>query len=108
MSDKPILDTTEAEALKRVIASKAARKLRARRRGDRSVWFGIGMFGLIGWAIAIPTVIGAITGMWLDKRHPGGHSWTLALLVAGLILGCAQAYRWVSREDKKIRDEDAD
>jgi predicted F0F1-ATPase subunit len=49
------------------------------------VWFGLGMMGLIGWSVAIPTLLGAALGIWLDSRHPGSHSWTLALLVAGLV-----------------------
>ena len=108
MTDRPIPDTREAESLDRAIASKAARKLRVRHRGDRSVWFGLGMIGLIGWTVALPSVLGALIGMWLDKHHPRSHSWALALLVAGLTLGCVQAYRWMSREEKKIREEEAD
>jgi ATP synthase protein I len=37
----------------------------------RTVWFGLGMMGLIGWSVAIPTLLGAALGLWLDKRHPG-------------------------------------
>jgi F1F0 ATPase subunit 2 len=40
------------------------------------------MMGLIGWSVALPTVLGALLGLWLDKRHTGQHAWTLALLVA--------------------------
>jgi ATP synthase protein I len=93
-------------AFDRAIDSKTARKLRAQRRGDRSLWFGFGMFGLIGWSVAIPTLLGAGAGMWIDRHYPGVHSWTLALLVAGLVLGCAQAWHWVAREDRKIRKEE--
>ena len=27
------------------------------------------MTGLIGWSVAIPTLLGAALGMWLDKHH---------------------------------------
>jgi ATP synthase protein I len=47
-------------------------------------------------------------GLWLDRRYPGGHSWTLALLVAGLAIGCLNAWRWVAKEDKAMRDEQED
>jgi ATP synthase protein I len=90
------------------IGAKAARKLRAQRHVTRTVWFGLGMMGLIGWSVAIPTVLGAALGLWLDRRYPGGRSWTLALLVAGLTVGCWNAWHWVSREDKAIRDEQED
>jgi ATP synthase protein I len=41
----------------------------------------------------------------LDQRYPGGHSWTLALLVAGLIIGCFNAWHWVEKEDRAMHDE---
>jgi ATP synthase protein I len=44
----------------------------------------------------------------LDKHNPGGRSWTLALLVAGLTIGCLNAWFWVSKEDKTMRDETED
>jgi ATP synthase protein I len=89
----------------REVGAKAARKLRARRHSAHGVWFGLGMMGLIGWSIVIPTLIGAALGTWLDKRHPGSHSWTLALLVAGLLIGCVNAWQWVAKEDRAIREE---
>jgi ATP synthase protein I len=81
------------------VAAKAARKLRAQREGDQGVWSGLGMLGAIGWSVAVPTVGGALLGRWWDRRNPGGHSWTLVLLVAGLVIGCANAWRWMSQND---------
>jgi ATP synthase protein I len=66
------------------------------------------MMGLIGWSVAIPTVFGAALGIWLDRHYPGGRSWTLALLVAGLAIGCWNAWHWVSKEDKAIQEEQED
>jgi ATP synthase protein I len=63
------------------------------------------MMGLIGWSVVLPTLGGAAFGMWVDKRHPGEHSWTLALLVAGLVLGCFNAWHWVAKEDEEMGDE---
>jgi ATP synthase protein I len=57
---------------------------------------------------AIPTLLGAALGLWLDRRYPGGHSWTLALLVVGLAIGCLNAWHWVAKEDKAMRDEQED
>lgn len=28
------------------------------------------MFGIIGWAVAIPTLIGVAVGIWLDRHYP--------------------------------------
>ena len=93
----------ERTAFSREVGAKAARKLKARRNATPGVWFGLGMMGLIGWSVAIPTLLGAALGLWLDERYPGGRSWTLALLVAGLaiatggaiaLLGIALAVLW--------------
>jgi ATP synthase protein I len=87
------------------VGDKAERKLKARRRGNPGVWFGLGMMGLIGWSVVVPTLAGAGLGAWLDHKFPGSHSWTLALLVAGLMTGCLNAWRWVVKEDKAMHDE---
>lgn len=90
------------------VGAKASRKLRAQRRSAHGVWFGLGMMGLIGWSVAIPTLLGASLGLWLDRHYPGKHAWTLALLVAGLAIGCFNAWHWVANEDKAIRREQED
>lgn len=83
------------------IGRSAERKLKARRRRNRSVWFGLGMFGLVGWAVAVPTLIGVALGLWLDSRFESDFSWTLALLLAGVTLGCFNAWYWVDRESRQ-------
>ncbi len=90
------------------VGAKAARKLRAQRHVTRTVWFGLGMMGLIGWSVAIPTLLGAAIGRWLDQQFPGGRSWTLALLVAGLAVGCFNAWYWLTKEDDAMRKEQED
>jgi ATP synthase protein I len=77
-------------------------------QSTRRVWFGLGMMGLIGWSVVIPTLLGAALGLWLDEQLSGRHSWTLALLVAGLTLGCFNAWHWVAKEDKAMREEQED
>jgi ATP synthase protein I len=94
--------------LSQQVGAAASRKLRARRHKDRTVWFGLGMMGMIGWSVAIPTLLGAVLGLWLDRRYPGGRSWTLALLVAGLVIGCWNAWHWVTKEGRAMRDEQED
>jgi ATP synthase protein I len=89
------------------VGEKAARKLRAR-RSTGGVWFGLGMMGLVGWSVAVPTLLGTASGIWLDTHHPGKHPWTLALLVAGLAIGCLNAWHWVAKEDQAMRREQTD
>jgi len=95
-------------ALADAVGAKAKRKLRARRHAAQGVWFGLGMMGLVGWSVVVPTLIGAGVGLWLDKHHPVKQSWTLALLVAGLVVGCFTAWHWVSKENQAIRDDEED
>ena len=92
-------------AFSREVGAKASRKLRARRNSAHGVWFGLGMMGLIGWSVVVPTLLGAALGIWLDNRHPGSHSWTLSLLVIGLVIGCVNAWHWVQKEEKAMREE---
>lgn len=109
MSDDPLKKPAkDAPNFASLIGAKAARKLRARRHATSGVWFGLGMMGLIGWSVVVPTLLGAALGLWLDKQYPDKHSWTLALLVAGLTIGCLNAWHWVSKEDKAMRDEQED
>ena len=97
-----------APSLGQAVGAKALRKLRARRDAGQGVWAGLGMMGLIGWSVAIPTLLGAALGLWLDHHYPGRHPWTLALMVAGLAIGCLNAWRWVAKEDQAMRDEQED
>ena len=83
------------------IAQKEKRKLKTMGE-NKSVWFGLGMFGMVGWSVAIPAVAGALIGVWLDKNHPVAFSWTVSLLLAGLVIGCMIAWYWVRSEDKEI------
>jgi ATP synthase protein I len=106
MTDKPQSRLLPSKlSLSQEVGAKAARKLRARRNSTQGVWFGLGMMGLIGWSVAIPTLLGAALGIWLDQHYPGRHGWTLALLVAGLAIGCFNAWHWVAKEDKEMRNE---
>ena len=84
------------------VGAKAARKLQAR-KSKQGVWFGLGMMGVIGWSVAVPTLAGAALGIWLDNHHPGKHPWTLALLAAGLVLGCFNAWLWISSQEQAMR-----
>ena len=109
MTEKPEEKIRKAQsALGREVGAKAERKLKARRNPTRGVWFGLGMMGLIGWSVVIPTLLGAALGIWLDAHRPGKHSWTLMLLVIGLAVGCLNAWHWVVKEEKAMQEEEED
>ena len=89
----------------RQVGAQAARKLKAQREATKSVWFGLGMSGLIGWSVTVPTLIGAALGIWVDKHYPSSYSWTLMLLLIGLIIGCLNAWHWVDSEYKEMQED---
>ena len=107
MNDEPNKTSKNEPTLAGAIGAKATRKIKAR-KSTQGVWLGLGMMGLVGWSVVVPTLLGAALGIWLDKHHPGKHAWTLALLVVGLAVGCLNAWFWVVKEEKAMRDETED
>ncbi len=93
----------DRDEMRTAIDVRHRRKLKARRDEERGIWFGLGMFGLIGWSVAIPIVVFTIAGVWLDSHYPTRFSWTLSLLFVGVMFGCLNAWFWVKREG---RDDD--
>jgi ATP synthase protein I len=94
----------EESTFSREVGAQAARKRRARRGTNRSIWFGLGMSGLIGWSVTVPALIGAALGVWVDQHYPSQYSWTLMLLLLGLVLGCFNAWHWVESEYQAMQE----
>jgi ATP synthase protein I len=94
-----------ADLFTRRVAKKEERKLRGRSRKDDGLWFGLGVFGIVGWSVVIPTLVGTAVGLWVDRTWPSRFSWTLMLLVLGLGLGCLNAWYWVKKAREKIIEE---
>lgn len=82
------------------VDKKVERRRRAERERDRGVWFGLGMMGVVGWTVAIPTLIGLAIGVWIDSSTSSRYSWTLTCMFVGIVAGCAMAWRWVRRESE--------
>jgi ATP synthase protein I len=80
------------------VEHRAQRKLRARGERDAGIWFSLGMFGLVGWSVAVPALGATALGVWIDKTWPSRVSWTLMLLLIGIAVGCFNAWYWVRRE----------
>lgn len=92
--------------LVRRVGERERQKLGTLRRKSQSAWYGLGLFGLIGWSVAVPALIGVAFGIWLDKRFPGSLSWTITLLFAGLFAGCLIAWQWVAKENRLMHKDD--
>ncbi|ALP53867.1 ATPase F0F1 [Candidatus Tenderia electrophaga] len=100
MADDPNQDNPQ-QHFRKEAGKRVRRKLRTQDDRDKSGWFWFGMFGMVGWAVAIPTVIGIAIGLWLDRVYAGPPSWTLNLLIVGVILGCLNAWYWVKQESRR-------
>ena len=91
-------DGKEVPDLADTVGRDATRKAQARKERRYGIWFGLGMMGLVGWAIAVPTLIGIALGVWLDASWPQQFSWTISLLFIGVVLGALNAWWWLLRE----------
>lgn len=96
--------SAEEELLKK-IKRDSAKKMKAKEEGSE-IMFGLGLFGIVGWSIAIPTVLGIALGVFLDKRFTQSFSWTITLLFAGVILGSFNAWRWIKERSEGEEDEE--
>src|SRR5690606_2933830 len=85
----------ERRRFRGAVERQGERRRRARRAGDRGFWFGLSSFGMVGWSIAVPTLLGVAIGLWLDARLGGGIRYTLSFLIAGLVLGMTNVWRWI-------------
>ena len=101
-------DKKEANAFSKEVDKRVQRKLKALNSDKKNVWFGLGMMGIVGWTIVVPTLLGAALGVWLDKKYPESFSWTLTALILGLLAGCLIAWHWVSKEHNEINQNNDD
>ena len=94
----PCPDKPSPDKPSRAIVGAARRMKSARDHPSASPLRGIGTFGMIGWSIAVPTVGGAFLGLWLDRVAPQGFSWTIALILGGVVTGAFIAAVGVNKE----------
>ena len=91
------IDGRSEDRFEQRVAARVARMRRARRAGQRSPLFGLGMLGLVGWSISIPVLAGTLAGAYLDRRAGTGVRWTLSLMVLGFVVGGLNAWNWIER-----------
>jgi ATP synthase protein I len=75
--------------------------IRGREKTYVGLWRAVAMVGLIGWTVVIPMLIGIAAGAWIDRNWPSRYSWTLMLLVGGLIAGCVNAWTRIREEQDR-------
>lgn len=99
------MEKRNKDRFKRFVHLKEKRKMRMLKSGKQDSLIGFSLFGLVGWSVVIPTLLGLCLGIWIDKNYPGQYSWTLMLLIIGVFLGCLQAWYWVQKERRRIEEE---
>jgi ATP synthase protein I len=108
---QPAPDTNEpdqeardrADELRKIVLHKSVRRARARRSESANIWSFMGMFGLVGWTVAIPTLLGLALGVFLDGRIDSSVSFTITFLVVGVAIGISMAWYWIRRESEGER-----
>ncbi|MFW5858354.1 MAG: AtpZ/AtpI family protein [Planctomycetota bacterium] len=82
----------------RRVGRQCGRMREARKTSGGSLWRYLGLIGMVGWSVAIPTALGAVLGGWLEATFALNDAWTFALVLCGLVVGCVNAWRAITRE----------
>jgi len=92
----------QSEEFTKKVCKKERRRIKGKAQQADTVWFGLGMMGIVGWSIAIPTLIGTAIGLWIDRTWPSRFSWVLMLLILGVAIGALNAWYWVKKARENI------
>ena len=87
-------------AERRMLREVASKQHRLGRGNDRFSWSSITVLGVIGWSVTVPTLVGVAIGIWIDRHFPSRFSWSLMLLLGGLLFGCVQAWMRVKGDQR--------
>jgi len=79
------------------IKKDSIKKIKSQEEGPRMM-FGLGLFGIVGWSVSVPTLMGVALGVFLDKKFTQGFSWTLTFLFVGIIIGSFNAWNWIKEK----------
>jgi len=73
------------------------RRKRWLREGDPTLTRLFARVGVLGWMIVAPMLLGLWLGHWLDRHFGSGIFWSAPLLLAGLVIGCWSAWKWMQK-----------
>lgn len=88
--ERPKLPPEAARMIRDVGA--AQERIERGRAQKNGILSSIAILGVVGWSVTLPTVLGVVLGVWIDKRWPGRFSWALTLMMLGLAIGCTSAW----------------
>ena len=97
-ADRDRRDDPTDDPMLEAVTRRQRRKERDRAEGRRGIGGALGTFGIVGWSVAVPTLLGVALGGWIDAQVASDRSWTLTLLIAGVVVGCVNAAYWVRKE----------
>lgn len=83
---------------RRLLVAKSERRERALRRRSPTIGSWVGTFGLVGWTVVVPTLLGLALGLFLDDRFGGRLRFTVSFLLLGVVIGSVTAWYWLRRE----------
>ena len=69
-------------------------RLKQAEKDGGSGWGYTMYLGTLGLLIAIPVVLGAYLGVWLDERS-GTYGWTASLILFGVAVGAVNVYLYL-------------
>jgi predicted F0F1-ATPase subunit len=78
-----------------------------REPSGRMFWRSLSVIGTVGWSIALPAAGGAWLGHRVDLRLDTGVRFTLMLMVAGVMIGSAVAWRVVRSHEDESKESDS-
>lgn len=81
------------------VEQQAKKKIRAKKLGKRRM-SGFAYFGVVGWLIVMPTLLGIFIGIFLDKNIKTSFSWTVMFIFIGVIVGSINTWRWLNENSK--------
>lgn len=75
-----------------------ARRMQQAQKDEPTLLAQTAFIGTLGLLFAVPVVIGAYLGLWLDHRLSGySIHWTVLMIILGLVIGAFNVY-WFVRE----------
>ena len=89
----------------RTLATKERRTVEAEEDKEPEDWRGVEKFGMVGWSITAPVLVGLLLGWVLDRLTGHHHLWVTVFFFIGLIGGCATTVYWLFAEYRQIEEE---
>lgn len=83
--------------MRRAVRLREQRREQWKREGERSIWENLSMIGALGWLIVTPTLLGILTGRWLDRTFDTGIFFSGALIFLGIVVGCYLAWQRINK-----------